>query len=161
MADSSTHRAVTKLVDSHLENGQHVRFWVTSHSMYPCLQVGDAVMVERISPETIKIGDLLVIQREQDRLTHRVIQTSGKRWLTKGDNNLIPDPAFHQKSIIGIVTQIDRGDRLIRPNVGKWKIINPLIGRLSYGEWKAFTIHRFFRLPFKIIIKIIQKVFVQ
>jgi signal peptidase I len=161
MEDSSTHQTVTSLVESHLEAGQEVRFWVTSNSMHPCLQIGDALTVERIKPDKIKIGDLLVVQRPEDTLTHRVIQTSKKRWLTKGDNNLLPDPIFPQKVIIGQVTQIHRKERLIRPNAGKWKLIHPLTGRLSCWEWKAFTIHRFLRFPLRLALKVLQKFFMR
>ncbi len=153
------HEIVKELVDAHQSAGHSINFWVTSNSMHPFLQVGDSVVAESTSPDAIRPGDVLVLRREQDYLTHRLIAKSEKKWLTKGDNNVLPDAPFSTKEIIGKVFQIQRFDKVIDLQIRKRLILNRLISRLSYFEWKAFTIQRYLRLPFRLAIKIIQKTF--
>ena len=157
--DPSKQEIVANLVDIHLSSGQHVRFWVTSNSMYPLLQIGDAVIVETASHSIIKPGDVLVLQRDHDYLTHRFIGKSGKKWFTKGDNNVLPDPPFSMKEITGKVIYIQRSERIVDLQTRKWLTINSLVAKLSFLEWKVFSIHRYLRLPFRLTIKSIQKVF--
>jgi len=158
MSNPSTHDIVATLIDKHLSSGHPARFWVTSNSMHPLLLIGDAVVVETVLHSNIRTGDVLVLQRDLDYLTHRFIGKSGKKWFTKGDNNVLPDPPFSLKEIIGKVIYIQRSERIIDLQTRKWLVINSLVAKLSFLEWKAFSIHRYLRLPFRLIIKFIQKI---
>jgi hypothetical protein len=79
--------------------------------------------------------------------------------LTKGDNNLIPDPNSPQKAILGRVKKINRRDKIVFVNTRKWNFINLIAAQLSYLEWKAFSLHRVFRWPFRMATKMLQIVF--
>jgi signal peptidase len=65
--------------------------------MRPALEVGDVVIVAKVSADTIKTGDIIQF-REAEGITtvHRVVEvreTEGKTvFVTKGDDNRAPDP---------------------------------------------------------------------
>lgn len=73
---------------------------VATGSMEPLIRPGDIVLLERIRTEeqvlNLKSGDIIQFQREDIRITHRIIKVnidkSGKMtFLTKGDNNPVED----------------------------------------------------------------------
>ena len=64
---------------------------VATNSMNPAYGRGDAIVYEKLSPEEIEVGDILVFRKSGIIITHRVT----KKWIsndtyyfnTKGDNN--------------------------------------------------------------------------
>ncbi|MFQ6027015.1 MAG: signal peptidase I [Dehalococcoidia bacterium] len=70
---------------------------VTSGSMRPTINQGDALIVRPASSESIRVGDIITFQNfgKQNLTTHRVLdvrEISGLPWYqTKGDNNNTPD----------------------------------------------------------------------
>lgn len=77
---------------------------IISPSMVPTIKVQDAVVLKRVEPEKIKIGDIITFTSTDDRysgitITHRVVgiekTTVGKyMFRTKGDNNNTEDPTL-------------------------------------------------------------------
>jgi signal peptidase len=75
---------------------------VVSGSMRPTVAPGDAVVVERVAPESIETGDVVTYRTrrgtdgEQQFVTHRVVRVldrpDGLAFRTKGDANESPDP---------------------------------------------------------------------
>lgn len=75
---------------------------VGSGSMIPVLNVGDVVIVGKVQPNMIKIGDVIEYKRKESNdqvisVLHRVIEINGtgdnKTFITKGDANNAADPA--------------------------------------------------------------------
>ena len=161
MPPATKHEVISEIIGLYLSDGNPVRFWVISNSMKPLLQIGDAAIVEAVTFNELKIGDVIVVQRKDDYLTHRLIYKSQKKWLTKGDNNLMPDHSAQTDKIAGKVIQIRRSEKEINLRTRKWQFINPLIARISFFEWKFFLVHRYLRIPSRITIKVIQKFFMQ
>lgn len=68
---------------------------VATNSMNPAYGRGDAVIFEKLKPEEIEVGDILVFRKDNVIITHRVT----KKWVsndtyhfnTKGDNNEAQD----------------------------------------------------------------------
>jgi signal peptidase I len=159
MSEFSRHQVVSEIVNSHLSTGKQIRFWVISNSMHPLLKIGDAAIAETVKLNALKLGDIIVIQRKDDFLTHRLVRYSQGEWLSKGDNNIFPDKKERNNAITGRVIDIQRDKKSIDLRSRKWQFINPLMARASYFEWRSFLIHRTLRLPFRLLIKIIQKLF--
>ena len=153
------HRVVTEIINADLSAGDALQLKVISQSMSPLMQRGDAVRVEIAPLEQISRGEVVLVQRENDYLTHRLIHKSAQKWQTKGDNNRLPDPPASGNRLIGRVTRIQRGDKITSLQTRKWQIINLLLAQLGTWEWQAFAIHRYFRLPFRLSIRIIQRIF--
>jgi signal peptidase len=75
---------------------------VVSGSMRPAVAPGDAVVVERVAPESIETGDVVTYRTsrgtdgERQFVTHRVVRvldrSDGLAFRTRGDANESPDP---------------------------------------------------------------------
>lgn len=99
---------------------------VEGKSMEPTLQTGDLVLVVKVSPENIRVGDVIVYKKPDGTfIIHRVIKIKNVDnqfyYVTQGDNNPIPDgPGIPYGNVIGKVV-----------SVGNAPIKVPAIGYLS------------------------------
>lgn len=68
---------------------------ISSNSMFPNIKNGDTIIVKEVEQEKLKVGDVISFQREEEIITHRIIEVIGlnekKEYITKGDNNNIQD----------------------------------------------------------------------
>ena len=76
--------------------------------MAPLLLPGDGVHVVRANEADLRRGDLIVVQRAGELITHRVVGRVRGRWHTKGDNLRTLDPPFAGAELLGQVVAIDR-----------------------------------------------------
>jgi signal peptidase I len=62
---------------------------VTSGSMSPTFEAGDLIMIVKVDPEKVKVGDIVTFQtRDKEILTHRVVEIKPDgEIVTKGDAN--------------------------------------------------------------------------
>lgn len=79
---------------------------IGSGSMTPNINKGDVVIVEKLKEnelEKIEKGDVLVYQKENQVIVHRVTEVNDNTFKTKGDNNDEEDAwVVNKKDIIGI-----------------------------------------------------------
>ena len=76
-------------------------FAVRSDSMAPDLRVGDLLVVDRVSPDEVRVGDVVTISIGTGAtVTHRVVTVTptddGPMFTTKGDANATADPVAHR-----------------------------------------------------------------
>lgn len=69
---------------------------ITTNSMEPNINKGDIILIKKPKKEEkIKIGDLISFKNDGQIITHRIVDISDtngvKRYITKGDNNNVPD----------------------------------------------------------------------
>ncbi|MCS7099492.1 MAG: signal peptidase I [Sulfolobales archaeon] len=108
---------------------------VEGTSMEPTLQPGDLVIiVKRVSPREISVGDVIVYRRGRNLIIHRVIKVEGSTLITKGDNNWLPDAPISYQVVVGRVLEV--GGRVVKI---------PLIGYLSL--FIRYLITSFTNLP--------------
>lgn len=88
----------------------HPVFVVAGPSMVPAIDVGAAVVLETVSPEALRVGDVVSLRSGPARavFTHRIVRIAerdGTLWLeTKGDANAQSDPSITPASdVIGRV----------------------------------------------------------
>ena len=79
--------------------------------MEPIYYRGDAVILEKIDPDKIKVDDILVFKASGGIITHRVVEIveeNGTRiFHTKGDNNLTKDSIdITEENVKGIVKYV-------------------------------------------------------
>ncbi len=91
----------------------HPVFVVGGPSMAPVIALGDAIVLDRVDPATLVVGDVVSLRSgpTQAVFTHRIIriaQSHGEIWIeTKGDANAAPDPTITPVSaVIGRVTHV-------------------------------------------------------
>ena len=70
---------------------------IASNSMNPVFYRGDAIVMEKIDDNAIKVGDIIVFEHDGAMIIHRVIEIVNPDsetiiYKTKGDNNNSPDP---------------------------------------------------------------------
>ena len=70
-------------------------YTITTNSMEPNIRLGDVVIVKNAKQEDIQLGDVITFKRQNDTITHRIIdkEENGEqvKFVTKGDNNNIED----------------------------------------------------------------------
>lgn len=85
---------------SRIEAPLYGAYVIVSGSMEPIIKIKDAVIIRRVEPENIKVGDVVTYRATDESyygilITHRVIDIryeNGKKiYITKGDNNQTPD----------------------------------------------------------------------
>ena len=70
---------------------------ITSDSMEPAINNGDAIVVKNCEEEDLQTGDVITFEQNQEVITHRIQKieedqtTKEKTYITKGDNNNIED----------------------------------------------------------------------
>jgi signal peptidase I len=104
------------------------RLSVTGSSMLPAVWPGDILTIRRQRAEEIREGEIVLSQREGWFVAHRVMrkirQDGVIMLLTRGDRLKKPDPLVAAEDLLGRVTVIQRGRRLVNPRL-------TLRGRLS------------------------------
>lgn len=81
--------------------------FIPSGSMEPNIHPGDLALIGPVSPDEIKVGDIVMYQANPQRVLHRVIEirTTDKRqreFILKGDNNNVADMMpVTEKQIVG------------------------------------------------------------
>jgi signal peptidase I len=157
MLNSSHHQLISSLINTELNVGDQIQFNVTSNSMQPIMQIGDIIIAEVVKACVIQPGDIIIIRRMDDFLTHRVISITKDGWFTKGDNNSMMDPIAKAESLIGLVKEVYKNDQRIVLESTRLGRVKGLLAKLGDLEVRASNRHRFLHLPLRICIKGVQK----
>ena len=89
-------------------------FNVATGSMEPTIKQNDLIIVS--SKESYTVGDIITFEMDDSYITHRVINISNNKILTKGDANNTNDKEIKSDVVIGKVIKII-------PNGGIWQQI--------------------------------------
>jgi signal peptidase len=83
---------------------------VESESMIPTLNIGDLLVLQAHSPESINVGDIIVYTAtwHDKPIVHRVVERqlvgTEYHYYTQGDNNTMRDPGYRlYEDIVGVV----------------------------------------------------------
>jgi signal peptidase I len=94
-----------------------LRFPAIGWSMLPTVWPGDTLVVERVSQDQVRVGDVVVVGRDGELCGHRVIgmtdDPENPQWITQGDALPVPDRPVAGNELLGRVTYLIRGGRLI------------------------------------------------
>ena len=131
------------LIQEIVNSGTMVRIRITGKSMEPCLVCGDIVTVKKVSPDSLKPGDLLFyISPYKVLVLHRLIEKNitpeGAVWFhTKGDALGVFDAPFKESSVIGKVCLVEK--RKAARTVDLERVDNRVRGYLSayLQKWKT------------------------
>jgi signal peptidase I len=112
-------------------------FWqarlpVTGSSMFPCMQPGDLLEIRRPTAP-IQTGDVVVFQRHDRLVVHRVVGLSGDLVITKGDRLRHPDGPVPAAGILGCVAAIERRGRRFAPRPTRFTRVASAV--LRYTEF--------------------------
>lgn len=87
-------------------------FEVATGSMEPTIDVGDAIIV-KITNE-VNENDIIVCNKDNAFITHRLIRIEEDNFITKGDANNTEDEPMNKSDLVGKVVNII-------PNFSLWK----------------------------------------
>ncbi|HPH98035.1 MAG TPA: S26 family signal peptidase [Anaerolineaceae bacterium] len=103
------HETISELLIHAIQAGQPVRLRVTGTSMQPLLRPGDFITVAPVENAALHPGEILLLRREHDFVTHRLLFCLPQGLFTKGDACLRPDPLFDRAQVLGRAVSRDRG----------------------------------------------------
>jgi hypothetical protein len=114
--------------------GEVLRLRVISDSMWPLLRIDDTICVRPIEPDRLRRGQIAVVQRDGELITHRLVALEGAGWRTLGDNAVYADGIVQAGDILGRVVAVERGLTSIDFSSERWTVVNRWLGRL--GCWR-------------------------
>lgn len=121
------HPALVDLLKS-LPEGAKARLRVVSSSMAPWLLPGDEVTLLRLPLSRLRCGDLVVVQRSADFVTHRLVLVKSGWVYTKGDRLPGIDAPASAEQVLGRVIAIRRGAQQRNLTTPGWVTLHRLIG---------------------------------
>ena len=88
--------------------------------MFPSVQPGDTLIVDRTTVEAVAEGDIVLFGRYSRFFAHRVVTKNkgvgNTKMLTRGDAMTVPDPPVGGNELLGRVSFIVRNGKLFEPN---------------------------------------------
>jgi len=82
-----------------------------------CVATGDTLVVERVSSDQVRVGDVVVVGRNGRLCGHRVVSVGGDRgqpqWITQGDALPIPDRPVTVNELLGRVAYLIRAGKRV------------------------------------------------
>lgn len=112
-------QALANVAGAILVRGAHFRFRARGWSMMPYIRDGDLLTLSPISG-TLRLGDVVgFVHPPGDHLVvHRVVGRTVDGWLLRGDSLPEGDGRVDQMHILGRVTRVERGGRVVRFGLG-------------------------------------------
>ncbi|MCX7944338.1 MAG: signal peptidase I [Deltaproteobacteria bacterium] len=105
-----------KTIKDAIERYGRFKFSVKGSSMFPFIIDGDEVIIERVLPEDIRVGDIIMYIRDTQMIVHRITNiyttSTGRRlFILRGDNLPYEDKPVWEEEIGGKATKVIRGDK--------------------------------------------------
>jgi len=97
------------------------------------------VVVQPIEPRILRPGDVIVVQRGGEWITHRLVMIDEHGWHTHGDNTRYADEAASAAEIVGRVIAIERGGQAIDLQQPHWRAIDRRINRVQRSQLRMFA----------------------
>ncbi len=119
-----------------------LRLTVTGNSMRPLLQAGDGVVVQSIDPLALRPGDMIVVQRGGEWITHRLVVVDERGWHTHGDATCYGDEAASAAQIVGRVIAIERNGQTIDLRQPRWRAVDRRINRVQRVQLRVLAAAR-------------------
>lgn len=131
-----------------------LRFAATGWSMLPTVWPGDTLVVERVSPDQVHVGDVVLVGREGRLCAHRVVSraegSGNPHWITQGDAMLAPDRPVSENELLGRVAHLIRAGKCIAVPA-ELSVVKHLIAktiRRSFPAARALVyLHRMVQTP--------------
>ena len=115
----------------------HLVLRVVGGSMGPWFLPGDLLVVQRVRPQMVRRGNVIVFRRANLLIAHRVIRllgiasSGGLTWRTKGDSAARCDPDTFESELVGRVTFVERAGRSIWLQSPNWVAAGWMLALLS------------------------------
>ena len=118
---SLSNKALVQIIQEVLSRGRSVRLEVKGWSMFPCIRGKDILTVSPLDGHASYIGLPVAFTNpsSSNLVIHRVIGQRQDAFIIKGDCVSGADGVIRIKNILGVVTKVERNNRLVRFGWGK------------------------------------------
>lgn len=103
----------------------YTTFEVQTGSMEDTISPGDWIIVK--SDNNIELNEIVTYKKDDEFITHRVIEVYNDTYVTKGDANSTKDEAINKEQIVGSVVKVLPGFGIIRKTIFNPIVLIPLI----------------------------------
>ncbi|MCL1934992.1 MAG: hypothetical protein FWF57_01225 [Defluviitaleaceae bacterium] len=130
-----------------------------SESMRPLILDNTFLYIKRVDYNSIKIGDIILLNFYNELCCHRVVIKNYNTIYTKGDNNPILDYRIVPNQILGKIFKIKRLDKYIEFNSQTEKN-NYIIAKLSLLSKDYLNKPRWYKtISIKVMKKLIERIY--
>ena len=127
-------KVISQLIKEQLNINKDVFFRVTTRSMEPFIRIGDYVVANKVNPETLLPGDIIIFEKGENFCTHRFIQriesNNTINYITKGDKLIGFDFPFPGNKIFGKVVAIERNKKRVDLTNLNYIILNRTLAKI-------------------------------
>lgn len=164
--NDSYQQVVLDLVSAQIGRDSLLSLHVNGGSMAPLLRPGDIVTVQPVRPEVLRSGDLILVRRPAELVTHRLLDVDAQGWHTKGDSCRRADEPVLAKDILGRVVTVERGAVHLDLQSRRWALANQwlsVLGRLEAAVSRRVGAHQptsymsraaWASAPFRVLIRL-------
>ena len=137
-----------------IENNHAVKIVASGYSMFPFMRNGDIQTISPFPIEEIQIGDVAVFERNNDWISHRVIdirKTNNETTLVlRGDTCIQIDPLVTKENYIGKTVAFERVGKVYE--VGSFVRKNKRIVRLGSLRFMPLYFFKIFTLKLERVL---------
>ena len=106
-----TNSDILDLLSSAVQSGAGVRLAVSGRSMGPAFDSVSEIVVKPAIPAKLRVGEIVVVQRDGHWVVHRIMWHLGDRFITKGDGlSQLDRPRVIRTEIKGVVVGLGMKD---------------------------------------------------
>ena len=135
-ADASVggaHALKCELAGEVLRSFGSLRFKATGWSMLPSVWPGDTLVIERVSVDQVRSGDVILVGRDGRLFAHRVVSVAegcgSPRWITRGDANSAHDEPVNEGELLGRVDYVIRAGKLV-PVPAELSVVDQMVAKI-------------------------------
>lgn len=113
--DETNTAVFSQLLGDLLATGAGFRFQAIGRSMIPSIQDGEILHVQPADPKKLRVGQIVLFQKDGQLRAHRIVGRKKELFLTRGDSSVTGDGAVSSAQILGkvVASQIQSNGRLV------------------------------------------------
>ena len=108
--------------------------------MAPLIQAGDLVLLERVGPDHVRFGDVILFGRGEEKVIHRVVgrrqRQGGLVFFQKGDLHA-PLGLVRAPEVLGRVSAVQKSGIAVDITSGWGRVVQLGLACTSVGVWRT------------------------
>ena len=113
------------------ETEEDLFFKTTGFSMWPFLKEGERLIIKKVPPETLNVGDLILYKANNQTICHRLVRKVSHReeqlLYARGDNSKSLPELITKQTFLGKAIGIIRNGKTVNFTTKRRRFINRLI----------------------------------